>query len=353
MRALNDILVSTFPEAIIKKPHVYIKEISNCLAKKCGGQSFVRIDVENFFPSIDRTILFKQVQKRIRKKSLKYILETAVTNETSGLENTGKGVPQGLSISNILSSINLTELDKKLRKKYQYFRYVDDILVICSTKRSRDVFYEIESELNALGLTCHSPGTEGKSSISAVSKGVEYLGFHITPENISVRHTSYLRMFEKLLGVLTTHKHRESKKKNDGMLVWRLNFKITGCRYQGKRFGWMFFFSQIDNLRQLGRLDAFVNRELNIRGLSSLRPNIKKFIKSYHEIRNNLKQTTYIPNYDDYDIEDMIHELVQAEGNDESYYRSRMTKENVEARFHKLIGRHTRMLEQDLIELRS
>ena len=352
LRVLNGILVKTFSEAIIKKPHVIIKNISKCLANESEEQVFVRIDIKDFFPSINREILFKQIEDKISENSLKSLIQNAIKNKTEGLDESSKGIPQGLSISNMLSSINLMKMDQKLNAKYQYFRYVDDILVICKKSYSQEVFDEIKKELCALGLICHELDTNGKSSITEVSEGVDYLGFSITKNDISVRQSSYMRMFEKLLSVLTSYKHTNSSKRNEKKLIWQLNIKITGCLYKNKRFGWMFFFSQINNERQLGRLDAFLDRELCTRSLDYLQPKIKKFIRSYHEIRNNLRQTSYIKNFDKYNVKDMIQELVQAGENGEEYYRD-LDNEKIEKEFHKLIKRQTKRLEKDLIELRS
>ena len=132
--------------------------------------------------------------------------------------------------------------------------------------------------------------------------------------------------------------------------MWRLNLKITGCVYNKKRYGFLFFFSQTDDLRQLGRLDKFVTSEMNNRGLGHLRPEVRKFIKCYHEIKFNFRNTTYFPKYDNFTIEQMILELSNAQGETKEYYATRHTEDEIKAMFLQLIRRQTRMLDQDLIE---
>jgi len=110
------------------------------------------------------------------------------------------------------------------------------------------------------------------------------------------------------------------------------------------------FFSQIDDLGQLGRLDEFMTKELISRGLDDLRPQVKKFLRSYHEILCNLTKTNYVPKFDNLDISEIIKELAQAEGKPEEYYTSHLTEKEIRQKFTSLIDRQTKFLEKDLIE---
>ncbi len=64
-------------------------------------------------------------------------IEFGMKKDESNLENT-KGVPQGLSLSNILANLYLRDFDNKMKTFEQdnssgvlaYHRYVDDILII-------------------------------------------------------------------------------------------------------------------------------------------------------------------------------------------------------------------------------
>jgi hypothetical protein len=155
---------------------------------------------------------------------------------------------------------------------------------------------------------------------------------------------------ENILSVLTQYKHARADTKNTDRLVWRLNLKITGCIYEGNRFGWVFFFSQINDIGQLARLDSFVTEELKRRELATLRPRIKRFTRSYHEINLNLKKSRYIPKYDGLDVEEMVAELSNAEGNPREHYIEHYNEQEIRRKFFKLISYQTRLLERDLIE---
>ena len=350
LRALNNILMELFSEARILRPHVYIKSIGEYFKKPRNDMAFVRIDIKDFYPSINQDTLIRKVRRKVRKAQLIHLIRLATATPTTGVKPEEEGIPQGLSISNILASIYLCEIDLKFQNRYQYFRYVDDILVICKSDKAQSVFEEIQANIKAIDLNCHTLGNEGKSQIVPVTKGTEYLGFYITSSRISVRASSFTRMLENLLAVFTDYKYLDRGTRNENRLVWRLNLKITGCIYNGDRYGWVFYFSQIDDLRQLARLDHFVTEQMNKRELGHLRAKVKKFMRSYHEIRLNLRKTKYIPKYDEYEVGDIIDELSRAEGKPKEYYGENFTEQEIKDKFTKLIDRQTRFLEKDLIE---
>lgn len=350
LRALNTVLAGVFGDAQIKRPHVYIKKISDVLSVAEQDRSFVRMDIQDFYPSVNHDILLRILKKRIRKPEILRLVSKAISTPTAGAVLGDRGIPQGLSISNILSSIYLQELDVKFSQKYNFFRYVDDILIVCKSDIADIVFQEIKTDLGLLHLRCHELGIGSKSKIVNVDQGIDYLGFQIAPNSVSVRESSFKRMIENILSVLTGYKHLPETKKSETQLIWRLNLKITGCIFTGKRYGWLFFFSQTSDIHQLARLDKFIDAQLKQRNLFQLRPAIKKFVRTYHEIRFNLDQSKYIPKFDEYDVEQMIQTLSHAQGMPEEYYRDNLTPQEITDEFKRQIGRQTKELHQDLIE---
>jgi len=181
-----------------------------------------------------------------------------------------------------------------------------------------------------------------------MAEGIDYLGFHITNKGISVRSSSYKKMFTNLLKVFTQYKYKKNKKR----LLWRLNLKITGCLFEGKRLGWMFFFSQTDNTSQLKRLDEFVI------GLAKKflpledRNKIKTFIKTFHEIRFNAEKTKYIPNFETYTLEKKIEIICLLTGKKEVEVEA-WDVDFIEEQFRKCAAREAGELEKDLLEIFS
>ncbi len=147
-----------------------------------------------------------------------------------------------------------------------------------------------------------------------------------------------------ILKILTVTKYKKGYDK----MIWRLNLKITGCIFKENRYGWVFFFQQIDDKKLLMRLDNFVRKEMEKREMSKFNEDIKTFVKAYHEIRYNSKETEYIPNFDKYTIDEMKDVIAHAEGKSPSFY-ARLEAAEVAAKFDRIINRETSELENDLI----
>lgn len=178
--------------------------------------------------------------------------------------------------------------------------------------------------------------------MATIDKGVEYLGFHISKDGIRIRDSSYRRMFSVLVNVLTGAKYR----RGDTRFLRKLNLKITGCRFNGKQFGWVSFFRQADDVSQFARMDAFLKHQLHKRGLERYMPDIKTFVRSYFEIRYDLESTKYIPNFDTFDVEEKRKYLATLGVRDVD----KLSLIDVEKLFSRRVGRMVGELEEDLFE---
>jgi hypothetical protein len=309
--------------------------------------SFVRIDVRDFFPSIDHEHLIGQLQDHGAQAFLITLIEKALKTPTGACSGTNdpiiRGVPQGLSISNILSSVYMHEIDRS-QGSCHFFRYVDDILVVCPSQHDTRSFKDIVQRLQALGLDAHPLGKAGKSEIRRVAEGVDYLGYHITRDLVSVRPSSYRKMFANLLRVLTDYKYRSKLE----AFIFRLNLKITGCVVDGKRRGWLMFFAQTEDTSQLKYLDKFISRQLTRVGAGDVAPHIKRFVKAYHEIRFKGGISEYIPNFDAYDLDRKIALIAQLSGWSIDELRKQPLAV-VDHEFESILNREIAELEQDVI----
>ncbi|WP_237757562.1 reverse transcriptase domain-containing protein, partial [Enterobacter hormaechei] len=172
-----------------------------------------------------------------------------------------RGVPQGLSISNILAEIALQNIDAEIEgiKDIWYKRYVDDILVLTPIGRASDLANLIIDKLKNIGLSPHPLEEEGsKSVVGILSVPFNFLGYEISDKGISIKKDSILRFESSLAKIFTAYRHAlvraESKKEKEKALAycqWKLNLRITGCIFNGKRMGWVAYFSQISTTTQL------------------------------------------------------------------------------------------------------
>lgn len=353
LKFVSQFLVQVYPEHASHTPHSIIKRVHDIAAKSNLDDQFLRLDIKNYYPSINHGILIKILKKKIRKKQIISLLHDALSTPTGRKkvpENRNeKGVPQGLSISNILSAIYFSVVDKEIESfgGVEYFRYVDDILIVGApdviSRLSEEVPTLLESRLK---ISCHPVGQGGKSTIVDIGQGIEYLGYKFCGREIEVRDASFKKMFMNIMKVITSMKYG----KNNSKHLWRLNLRISGCRFKNRNIGWMFFFSQTKNMRQLMQLDEFVyakaRKYLNEDELKKL----KRFIRSYHEIRFNSGETEYFPNFDDFDDEQKKKQI--------QILRPELKYEEIEgmnsSELHKLfvsiIRRETSDLEKDMME---
>lgn len=277
--------------------------------------SFIRLDIRDFYPSISHELINKSLRSRIRKKEIIGLILSACSTRTvphgKGRPDSSAtlGVPQGLSISNIVAEICLTDLDDKLRKqgKCAYFRYVDDIIILCNEQDVTTLLKQAEGKLNKLGLNFHDPTLEmSKSGVGRISGGFDYLGYTFNQKRVSVRATSVRKIEQSIVKAFTGYKHAlrrgdsspEHQERCLRFLEWRLNLTITGCIFENQRRGWLSYFSRINDLYLLNHLDRLVAKcAASVEVQKHMR--IRKFSTALFRLR--LSQDTaskYVPNFD-------------------------------------------------------
>ena len=270
----------------------------------------MKFDISSFYSNVNHRKLIKKLEKRINCSSLINVIKSAIEMDALELPiknkikitKRKKGIPEGLNISNSLANIYLLDLDEFMNKipNIKYFRYIDDILILCNKK---DVFLtkmKLLRQIHSLGLKFNDKSTSGIINKSEFT----YLGYKFKDECVTVRDSSVYKFegaFERLLS-----KNKYSERQNLELLNWRLNLKITGCIFNGKKYGWFFCFSQINDLKLVSRLDNLV-KKLLLRYKINFK--CKRFKRTFYEIRYALHSNCYIPNFDKYTISMKRHIL--------------------------------------------
>ena len=346
LRAVCQILHDTVPASTGYSPHAVVDRVARTVRSGEGGRALVRVDVRNFFPSVRHALLDQELSRFGLSDVARSLCMKAVSTPTgSSDEPADRGIPQGLSISGALACIYMLRFDERQNQRLgNYFRYVDDILLITEHASAERSLVSVRRALSRIGLSAHPLGTSGKTEISRVEDGIDYLGYHITRDRISVRESSFQRMFRNILKVITDFRYRNDIER----LVFRLNLKITGCLVDGKRRGWMMFFSRTDNLNQLSHLDRFVHQQLTRVGVTvEDQRRIKRFVKSYYEICFNLDDTDYIPNFEEYSIDEKV-QVVSILLRRSIEEVSAFDIEHLEREFQRLLGQEVHDLEDDV-----
>lgn len=289
-------------EDVIKNillPQQIIKKVKD---SKSQYDSFIKVDIQNFFPSINHEILLNKLMSKIDDEKILNLISKVITQSTVDVKTPFKqrvkynnkiGVPQGLSISGLLSEIYLFDLVQKYTNKenLEFFRYVDDVLIFCNKNDIEKITKELKNDFEELKLTIHDfEANSNKSSFGDIIESFEFLGYRFQNELISVRESSIQKMYTNISKIFTLYKNKKYSSKKE--FITRLNLKITGCVIDGKKYGWINFFSLINDHTLLFSLDKFV--ENNCKKLNINYDEIKRFSRAIYEIKDpNTNYLTY------------------------------------------------------------
>ena len=87
---------------------------------------FIRLDIKGFYASIDREILFKQLQAYYKDPIIDIPYD-----EGGNVYTPEKGIPTGSSLSPFFAAVYLKPLDAAFNNKSVFYvRYMDDILIL-------------------------------------------------------------------------------------------------------------------------------------------------------------------------------------------------------------------------------
>ncbi|MFZ7338148.1 reverse transcriptase domain-containing protein, partial [Comamonas jiangduensis] len=360
LRCLCDFLFEVYPEQKTQIPQKKIKEIKEALASGTYSH-FVKIDVKNFYPSINHDVLLNKLKNKINKAEILLLISSAIENKTlsdrqsqadESLSKNSVGVPQGLSISNVLAEIYLSDTDNKIFNinGIKYFRYVDDILILCNDNY-KVIAQELIDELISIDLKAHALDDVGsKSKADKINKGFDFLGYQFYGDEVSPKNSSIENFEASLVKEFTTYKYALKKAKSQSekdlcnyRFLWHLNLKITGCIFEGCRYGWMFYFSQTNDTSKIRRIDAVISKFVE-RFKIDRSFHIKKLLKSYYECKRvDKNQHTYIQNFDEMDM-DSRRQVLTKLGVDVTS----MSDKSVNNYFFKIVRKAIVELEKDL-----
>lgn len=362
LKSLALLIESVFPESKGKVAQRKVVELRRLIDSE-AFDSFVRVDVKDFYPSVSHEALFSVLRTRIRKPEVLSIIANAIRTPTladhaprRSDHHILKGVPQGLSVSNYLAELSMASVDARYigRSDIAYIRYVDDIIILCSSGRAKALYEDVVGACKEISLEVHPLSRFGsKSRIGAISDSFDYLGYVFDSSKVSVRHESLGKIKSSLARVFTRYKYEVLGSSMDPVLadrlvsecLWKLNLVITGCIFDGQRRGWLHYFSQIDDLSVLKGLDSTVRNFMKRFGMGpDFMP--KTFMRAYWKINkeSNLSDP-YIPNFDTMSAGQKRLLLLDVFHNKDAASFDDLTIERV---FHREVKRLVDKLEQDI-----
>ncbi|WMN07798.1 reverse transcriptase domain-containing protein [Marivirga arenosa] len=318
--AIKEILHETFPNAVNRKlPNSYIRDVKKYLENLSGSEYYIKLDIEKFYDKIDREILLQKLKKHNLPASIIQLIEQALNTPTIPIHakketyesfHKEKGIPQGLSISNILAQIYLTEVDQVIDKRdFFYRRYVDDIIVVNHTKISNFRYKNIEKALNLIGLDLNHHKTEQ----NYLNESFTFLGYKITPNKISIADKNVELFIRRIAGKFTWFRKGivnetsrpiwlQNNERFKEVFIEELNETITGIISSSRNYGWLFYFSEMTDESLLHRIDKIISRFFHsLEQFDNTRPpSLKKISRAYKVIKFQ-RNKNYIANYDNFD----------------------------------------------------
>ena len=317
---LKEVLQEVFPDRRrTDLPNTYIADTADAIGTYTGDDlCWIRSDIRNFFPSINRDILFSLIQRRLNHSTVLSLLSRALLTPIVPKQYERKerqqysmrsGVPQGLAISNLLAEIYGTELDEALKDEcYFYRRYVDDILILVPKSRIGHITRQLSAELARLDLD----ESKNKRSVGNLDEAFQYLGYLVTPQDISVRQRTVERHIENVARVVTRYRrggydHIEDVATRREVFFEDINEILTGAISENKRYGWIFFFLEITDMELLHKIDAIaadiVQRLDFVESRGAAESKLKSTVRAYYEARK-APGAGYIRNYNNFNLQD-------------------------------------------------
>jgi RNA-directed DNA polymerase len=206
---------NTFACRAGKGTHFGVKQINRCyqtLARDHEIFFVLKCDIKSYFASINHRILTKFLFTAIPCPRTRRLLETIINSYE---DSPDCGIPIGNLTSQLFANIYLHPLDiyitKKLKEK-NYFRYMDDFLVISENK---DYLIALRTKMRdflqaKLKLNLHPK----KANIFRGDRGLDFLGYLIKRGSITLRNKT-LRRYKK------RHKRRLTR-----LARWKQELKV-------------------------------------------------------------------------------------------------------------------------------
>jgi len=160
--------------------------VFECHAKQY--QYVLRLDIDNFFDSIDRQILQQRLTASgIETELVRLIMLSVemgqVKQGSKQWQESEKGIPQGALLSPLLSNLYLNSFDQfAVGCQLPYVRYADDFLFLCETaEQAAELQKRVETHLKEkLHLSLNAPKTY------LLNDGFDFLGVHIQNGIVSI-----------------------------------------------------------------------------------------------------------------------------------------------------------------------
>ncbi len=142
----------------------------------------IRVDIKSYYKSIPHFKLIQDIKKHYHDPKLLAMLERIITNlidAPRGYKNPIHGIALRGPLSQFFSALYLKPLDDAFKNSStSYFRFQDDVLILCKTKRQMNRCRRI---MMSVLHERHLSLSRKKSRIGLIKDGFHYLGVSYSP----------------------------------------------------------------------------------------------------------------------------------------------------------------------------
>ena len=252
----------------------------------------IKMDIKNFFPSINKHILYKKIVKSsiLNDSSIGTIKSFIFSNEY-------KGIPLGLSFSNSLSELYLEDFDSIVQLQWNpllYVRYVDDLLIIVNDAVDEDeVKNFIKAQLKEYHLEVNNEKTIVRKSNSHHFK-FDYLGYEFSKYQIRFINSEGKEKTKNKLAIDISEKKFKAKFLNKLIRYFK---RFKNDHDQPESF-WILYYrlkNLIHGVSSKGDNNQVIKFGLSYSyGLINSEARMRMFLKMYHHFIRYYKKNNYL-----------------------------------------------------------
>ncbi|GAF05987.1 hypothetical protein [Saccharicrinis fermentans] len=198
-----------------------------------------------------------------------------------------------------------------------------------------------------------------KSQIGSISTPFSFLGYQFKGTKLTLSEKQISKFITRISGKFTWFKRgiENPESRPDWLIkdvelfkeafINELNEKITGAKAGKKRYGWLFYFIEIDDLTLLYRIDTIIRNQFkNLDDFDNKPPKeLKSIVKAYFDIKFK-NGNNYVHNYNDYETVAEKRRFLVSRGklNPTGAY----TKEQIERAFERYKNKRISILDKDI-----